>query len=114
MDHGWDEHQALASRSRAALLEVLVTAGLVARAPERRTTRGRPRILYRRLEPVGARMKAALDRVLLAGYGTPMDSPAEVAAAAGRAAAGSIVERLPEQTADAEEADAVLVDHLDR
>ena len=125
MHQGWDEHQALASRSRAALLEVLradggalgveeladavglhvnttrehldrlVGAGLVARAPEHRTTRGRPRILYRRREPVGARVRAVMDEVLLAGYGEAMDSPAEAADRAGREAADRLAREQP-------------------
>jgi predicted ArsR family transcriptional regulator len=145
MDQGWDEHQALASRSRAALLDVLradggalgvedladavglhvnttrehldrlVGAGLVSRSPEHRTTRGRPRILYRRREPVGSQMRAVIDEVLLAGYGQAMASPSSEALAAGRRAVETLTAEHPvEQAATPEEAVRTLLAELDR
>jgi predicted ArsR family transcriptional regulator len=145
MQQGWDEHQALASRSRAALLEVLradggalgveeladavglhvnttrehldrlVGAGLVARAPEHRTTRGRPRILYRRREPVGARVRAVMDEVLLEGYGRAMDAPGDAATQAGREAAERLTrEQPPERAQSPAEARRIFKAELDR
>lgn len=145
MQTGFDEHQALASRSRAALLEVLrtdggalgvdelasavglhvnttrehldrlVSAGLVTRMPEHRTTRGRPRILYRRREPAGSRVRAAVDEVLVRGFGTPMDSPTDGARSAGREAVSAVVGDHPlPQATTVEEARSVLVAELDR
>lgn len=145
MQAGWDEHQALASRSRAALLDVLreqhralgveeladrvglhvnttrehldrlVAAGLVTRAPEHRTTRGRPRILYRDREPAGAAVRTVIDEVLLAGYGRQVASAAAAAEQAGRAAAEALIAASPPPAAaDATEAVAILVAELDR
>ncbi len=145
MHSGWDEHQALASRSRIALLETLrdhgeamgvdelsdaiglhvnttrehldrlVGAGLVSRAPEHRTTRGRPRILYRYCEPAGSRVRALLDEVLLAGYGEPMESAAQGANEAGRAAVDLLLADRDLPTAqDPSEAVEMLVTELDR
>ncbi|MDO8108525.1 helix-turn-helix domain-containing protein [Isoptericola sp. b441] len=145
MEQGWDEHQALASRSRAALLDVLranggamgvdelaesvglhvnttrehldrlVSAGLVSRAPEHRTTRGRPRILYRHREPEGARVRNVIDGVLLAGYGHAMASPSATAELAGRQAAGDLIpEGLLERARTPQEARRILVTELER
>lgn len=145
MQAEWDEHQALASRSRAALLEVLrqdggaigvdelaaavhlhvnttrehldrlVAAGLVSRAAEHRTSRGRPRILYRHREPAGNQLRAAIDQVLLAGYGQRMSSPSDGAQAAGRHVVDTLVGDEPlHRAADPDEALAVLVSELDR
>lgn len=85
-------------------LQRLVVDGFVHREPEVRTTRGRPRIVYRavtsqdvRTDPVAARRLedaiagAALSRVLLQGYGRPVESVPETARAAGRALAASAV-----------------------
>lgn len=54
-------------------LDRLVTARFAARTPETRTTRGRPRILYEAVPRVAGatideRVRAALTRLLLAGY----------------------------------------------
>lgn len=142
---GLDEHQALASRSRTALLDALrerpgplgvdelaaavglhvnttrehldrlVAAGLVTRAPEHRTTRGRPRIMYRHREPVGARVREVIDEVLLAGYGQQMSAPSDVAEAAGRQAAEVyIAEQPPARATDPADAVRILVLELDR
>ncbi|MCV2395856.1 helix-turn-helix domain-containing protein [Actinotalea sp. M2MS4P-6] len=143
MQPEWDEHQALASRSRTALLELLrgdggamgvdeladavglhvnttrehldrlVAAGLVSRAPEHRTTRGRPRILYRHREPAGSWVRTVMDEVLLAGFGQPMPSASDGAQAAGRAAVEALDHPMP-TAADADEAVTLLVDELDR
>lgn len=79
-------------------LQRLVSDGFAQRAPERRTVRGRPRMIYRavsaddlrtdpraqsRIEESIARV--ALTRVLLEGYGRDVSSPASAARAAGRA-----------------------------
>lgn len=54
-------------------LDRLVTAQFVARLPETRTTRGRPRMLYEAVPRVAGatideRLRASLTRLLLAGY----------------------------------------------
>lgn len=79
-------------------LQRLVSDGFAQRAPEHRTVRGRPRMVYRavsaddlrsdpraqsRIEESIARV--ALTRVLLEGYGRDEPSPASAARAAGRA-----------------------------
>ncbi|SRR5690554_251614 len=69
-------------------LDRLIEAGFVESRPERRGTRGRPRILYR---PADAPGHKSLDenfrehfmQVLVAGYGTAFESPAEEAQRAG-------------------------------
>lgn len=78
-------------------LQRLVSDGFAQRAPEHRTVRGRPRMVYRavsaddlrtdprersRIEESIARV--ALTRVLLEGYGRDVRSPASTARAAGR------------------------------
>ncbi|MBT0995595.1 ArsR family transcriptional regulator [Cellulomonas sp. DKR-3] len=85
----------------------LVQDGLAARAPEVRTVRGRPRILYRAASPDDARedpetmrrlersiAQVALTRVLLEGYGRDLGPTAEAARSAGRAltAPGGVLE----------------------
>lgn len=101
-------------------LEVLVGAGLASRAAEVRTTRGRPRTLYAAPGPAAPDgepwLRDQLSRVLLAGYGRPLDEPGP---AAERAA-----ERLvPDVAADPRAADddaaragqlAALREHLAR
>jgi predicted ArsR family transcriptional regulator len=75
----------------------LVEAGYVVREPEHRTSRGRPRMVYRavsaddmRADPVSRRRledsiaSAALTRALLSSYGSPLASPAQTALEAGR------------------------------
>jgi predicted ArsR family transcriptional regulator len=81
-------------------LQRLVSDGFAQRAPEHRTVRGRPRMVYRavsaddlrtdprarsRIEESIARV--ALTRVLLEGYGRDVPSPGSAARAAGRALA---------------------------
>lgn len=69
-------------------LELLVEAGYVAKSVEARTTRGRPRIVYRAREwpqtpPAEAWFRDNLIRILLAGYGRALPSRAEAAVAGG-------------------------------
>ncbi|MDQ0373558.1 helix-turn-helix transcriptional regulator [Cellulomonas humilata] len=91
-------------------LQRLVSDGFAQRAPERRTVRGRPRMVYRavsahdlrtdpraqsRIEESIARV--ALTRALLDGYGRSVSSPSSAARAAGRA---MVIDRdLPPVTA---------------
>lgn len=70
-------------------LDRLVASGFVERESEHRTTRGRPRILYRSVgsaavAAVDARTRDHLVRVLLDGYGRPMESPGGTAEEAGQ------------------------------
>jgi len=69
-------------------LDRLVAAGFVVRTPEHRTTRGRPRMLYRSVDSAAAAMldsraRGHLVRLLLDGYGQPMESPVTTAELAG-------------------------------
>ncbi len=104
-------------------LQRLVDARFVVRETERRTTRGRPRSVYRattrddvRTDPGAARhlaesvARARLTSVLLDGYGTGVGDVASAARRAGRAMVGDLPD-LP-----AGEADQVLAleAHLDR
>jgi predicted ArsR family transcriptional regulator len=81
-------------------LQRLVDDGYVVREPERRTSRGRPRTIYRaasagdvRSDPDAAERleqsiaQVALTKVLLEGYGREVGSVAEAARSAGRALA---------------------------
>lgn len=70
-------------------LDHLVATEFVGRRSEVRSTRGRPRILYRALPrsagaSMDARAREHLLGLLLAGYGRTVDSPAELAEASGR------------------------------
>jgi predicted ArsR family transcriptional regulator len=69
-------------------LDRLVASGFVVRTPEHRTTRGRPRMLYRSVDSAAAatvdsRARGHLVRLLLDGYGQPMESPVANAEVAG-------------------------------
>lgn len=69
-------------------LDRLVASGFVVRSAEHRTTRGRPRMLYRSVDSAAAatvdsRARGHLVRLLLDGYGQPMESPAANAEVAG-------------------------------
>ncbi|WP_258726342.1 helix-turn-helix transcriptional regulator [Cellulomonas sp. NS3] len=71
-------------------LDQLVASGFVAREPELRRTRGRPRILYRSLERAAAVTTDAWAReqlvhVLVAGYGRRLGSVESAAETAGHA-----------------------------
>ena len=76
-------------------LDRLVASGFVAREPEVRTVRGRPRMLYRsvdRVDPPGdTRARDHLTRLMVAGYGRAVGVPAEAAEAAGTSWADRIV-----------------------
>lgn len=99
-------------------LDRLVASGLVTSAPEVRTTRGRPRLLYSAVERVAAEVDAwtrdRLLRLLVAGYGVAVDSPADAAQEAGRGWGRSLVRRDDEaaggEAADSEAADGTAVD----
>jgi len=78
-------------------LDRLVEAGFVERKPEHRGTRGRPRMLYRAAEAPGHRsldthFREHFMRVLVAGYGTEVESPAAEARRAGEAWAAEALE----------------------
>ncbi|MCR6491810.1 metalloregulator ArsR/SmtB family transcription factor [Cellulomonas sp. P24] len=69
-------------------LDCLIGAGLVARHPEVRCTRGRPRMLYSAVERVDAetssnRVREEMARILVAGYGQAVESPTVAAEHAG-------------------------------
>lgn len=76
-------------------LERLAAAGFLERRPEERTTRGRPRILYRVVDrDAGAtldqRLRSHLLSVLAEGYGRQVDAPDVVAEGIGRAWAAGL------------------------
>ncbi len=69
-------------------LDCLIGAGLVARHPEVRCTRGRPRMLYSAVERVddeagSNRVREEMARILVAGYGQAVKSPTVAAEHAG-------------------------------
>lgn len=71
-------------------LDRLVACGFVTRAPEHRTTRGRPRIVFRAAEHPeevlsSSRARDHLTRLLVQGYGSPVDNVTSAAEEAGRA-----------------------------
>lgn len=76
-------------------LDRLVASGFVERSVEHRTTRGRPRMLYRSIDAaavaaIDSKARAHLVSLLLEGYGQPMESPATVAEGAGVAWAAEL------------------------
>ena len=78
-------------------LDQLVATGFVASQTEPRTTRGRPRLLYRAIERAAAatmdvRAREHLTQLLVAGYGRAMASPADDAEAAGAAWGATLAE----------------------
>lgn len=104
-------------------LQRLVDARFVVREAEHRTTRGRPRTVYRavtredvRIDPRAARhlaesvARARLTRILLDGYGAPVADVATSAQEAGRAMAGE----LPGLPSGADDQVLALEAHLDR
>lgn len=113
-------------------LQRLVSDGFAQRTPERRTVRGRPRMVYRAVSAADLRTdpraqdrieesiaRVALTRVLLEGYGREVGSPTSAAQAAGRALADDPALRsVPPQSAPgASEADRqldALEGHLER
>ena len=69
-------------------LDRLIDAGFVDRKPEHRGTRGRPRMLYKEAAAPGhksldSNFRDHFMRILVAGYGTEMESPAAAAQRAG-------------------------------
>lgn len=81
-------------------LDQLVASGFVAREPEQRRTRGRPRILYRSLDRAAAVTTDAWAReqlvhVLVAGYGKRLGSAESAAETAGRAWGATLVAGPP-------------------
>ena len=77
-------------------LDRLVESGFVARESEVRTTRGRPRILYCSVDRMAAatmdvRAREHLTRMLVEGYGRPMECPSGSAEAEGRRWADELI-----------------------
>ncbi|MCC2323032.1 helix-turn-helix transcriptional regulator [Cellulomonas xiejunii] len=104
-------------------LQRLVDARFVVRETERRTTRGRPRTVYRattrddvRTDPTAARhlaesvARARLTRVLLGGYGAAVEDVPASARRAGR----EMVDELPALPAGPRDQVLALEAHLDR
>lgn len=104
-------------------LQRLVDARFVVRESERRTTRGRPRTVYRatsredvRTDPGAARhlaesvARARLTSLLLQGYGAPLGDVTASARTAGRAMAGD----LPSPPDGPDDQLLALEAHLDR
>lgn len=82
-------------------LNILIDAGLAAGETEARTTRGRPRTIYRAVPRVtevtdssrqqaDQSVRSALTRVLLDGFGTEAESPSDAAREAGRSVAAEL------------------------
>lgn len=87
-------------------LDRLVASGFVEREPEVRTTRGRPRMLYRSIDraaaaTVDARAREHLARLLVDGYGRALECPAESAEDAGFRWADEITARAARSGAGA-------------
>ncbi|MGY4645362.1 helix-turn-helix transcriptional regulator [Cellulomonas sp. URHB0016] len=112
-------------------LQRLVADGFAQRAPEHRTVRGRPRMVYRavsaddlRSDPQAQRRieesiaRVALTRVLLEGYGREVPSAPRAAQAAGRAMVDDLPpHEPPAATSGTPQADRqldALEGHLDR
>lgn len=77
-------------------LDRLIDAGFVVSEPEVRTARGRPRLRYRAVEraagaTLDSRAREQLARMLVAGYGRALPSPAESARQAGERWATTLV-----------------------
>ena len=103
-------------------LDRLVASGFVVRQPEHRTTRGRPRMLYRSVDSaasatVDSRARGHLVRLLLDGYGRPMESPVAEAELAGMEWAAELgcpgTVSVDNSDADAEEQISALMRHLE-
>lgn len=92
-------------------LDQLVAAGFVSSEPEPRTTRGRPRLLYRAVEraagaTMDVRAREHLTRLLVDGYGRAMASPASDAEAAGAAWGAALAETAAAEAPTGESDDA--------
>ena len=103
-------------------LDRLVASGFVVRNVEHRTTRGRPRMLYRSVDSaasatVDSRARSHLVRLLLDGYGKPMESPEASAELAGMDWAAELgcpgASSSDDEAADIEEQIAALERHLE-
>ncbi|MGV8978604.1 MAG: helix-turn-helix transcriptional regulator [Cellulomonas sp.] len=95
-------------------LERLIDSGFVASAPELRTTRGRPRILYSAVERIApsttdGRARDQLMRVLVAGYGRRLPSAAGAAEAAGSVWGRSLTTTCPDRAVQRRHRDTVDV-----
>jgi predicted ArsR family transcriptional regulator len=100
-------------------LDRLVASGFVERSTEHRTTRGRPRMLYRSIDSaavaaIDSKARAHLVSLLLEGYGQPMESPVTAAEMAGVAWAAELGCPGSEATGDPERDYAAQVDALVR
>jgi len=103
-------------------LDRLVAAGFVEREVEHRTTRGRPRMLYRSIDAaavaaIDSKARAHLVSLLLEGYGQPMESPITAAEMAGVAWAAELgcpgSQPTGDEEHDAQEQLAALQRHLE-
>jgi predicted ArsR family transcriptional regulator len=93
-------------------LERLIDSGFVASAPELRTTRGRPRILYSAVERIAPATtdgwaRDQLMRVLVAGYGRRLPSATGAAQDAGSVWGRSLTATRPEPSRRRQRAAAV-------
>lgn len=93
-------------------LERLIDSGFVASAPELRTTRGRPRILYSAVERIAPATtdgwaRDQLMRVLVAGYGRRLASATRAAQDAGSVWGRSLTATRPELSRRRQRAAAV-------
>ncbi len=103
-------------------LDRLVASGFVEREVEHRTTRGRPRMLYKSIDAaavaaIDSKARAHLVSLLLDGYGQPMDSPVYNAEMAGIAWAAELgcpgSESIGDEVRDSREQFAALRRHLE-
>lgn len=103
-------------------LDRLVASGFVEREVEHRTTRGRPRMLYRSIDAaavaaIDSKARAHLVSLLLDGYGQPMESPVSQAEMAGVAWAAELgcpgSEAAGDPERDSREQFAALRRHLE-
>lgn len=103
-------------------LDRLVASGFVEREVEHRTTRGRPRMLYKSIDAaavaaIDSKARAHLVSLLLDGYGQPMESPVATAEMAGIAWAAELgcpgSEPVGDDERDSREQFAALRRHLE-
>ena len=92
-------------------LDRLVDGGFVTRQSEVRTTRGRPRMLYRSVDRMAAatmdvRAREHLTRMLVEGYGQAMTSPAVTAQEEGRRWAAELLGPVAPAAAPVPDSDA--------
>lgn len=103
-------------------LDRLVASGFVEREVEHRTTRGRPRMLYKSIDAaavaaIDSKARAHLVSLLLDGYGQPMESPMHTAELAGIGWAAELgcpgSEAVGDDVHDSREQFAALRRHLE-